>query len=45
MNTSRAALNILLNLDNTSATLNMIESTTKAVGKRLQLDLVEENDE
>ncbi len=41
MNTSRAALNRLLDPENASVTLNTIERAARVVGKRLQLDLVD----
>jgi len=41
MNTSRAALNRLLDPLNTSVTLNTIERAARVVGKRLQLELVD----
>lgn len=46
MNTSRATIDRLLDPDNTSVTLNTIGRAARAVGKRLQLNLVaEEKDE
>ncbi|AOY78997.1 XRE family transcriptional regulator [Moorena producens JHB] len=41
MKTSRAALDSLLDPNNTSVTLNTIERAANALGKRLQLQLVD----
>lgn len=41
MKTSRAALDRLLDPNNTSVTLNTIERAANALGKRLQLQLVD----
>ncbi|MCU0533572.1 MAG: helix-turn-helix domain-containing protein [Hydrococcus sp. Prado102] len=41
MKTSRAALNRLLDPLNTSVTLNTIERAARAIGKQLQLELVD----
>ena len=40
MNTSRAVVNRLLNPDNSSLTLNTLESATQALGKRLSIAIV-----
>ena len=40
MNTSRAVVNRLLNPDNSSLTLNTLESATNALGKRLSISLI-----
>ena len=40
MHTSRAVVNRLLNPDNSSLTLNTIESATHALGKRLNISIV-----
>jgi predicted XRE-type DNA-binding protein len=40
MNTSRAVVNRLLNPDNSSLTLNTLESATAALGKRLTISIV-----
>ena len=45
MKTSRAALNRLLDPENTSVTLNTMERAARAIGKRLQLDLVDGKNE
>lgn len=45
MKTSRAALNRLLDPLNTSVTLNTIERAARAIGKQLQLELVDEGSE
>ena len=40
MDTSRAVVNRLLNPDNSSLTLNTLESATDALGKRLNISIV-----
>jgi antitoxin HicB len=45
MKTSRAALNRLLDPLNTSVTLNTIERAARAIGKQLQLELVDAGSE
>ena len=40
MNTSRAVVSRLLNPDNSSLTLNTLESATLALGKRLSISIV-----
>ena len=40
MNTSRAVVSRLLNPDNSSLTLNTLESATFALGKRLSISIV-----
>jgi predicted XRE-type DNA-binding protein len=40
MNTSRAVVNRLLNPDNSSLTLNTLESASAALGKKLSISLV-----
>ncbi|MDJ0719564.1 MAG: helix-turn-helix transcriptional regulator [Prochloraceae cyanobacterium] len=45
MKTSRAALNRLMDPENTSVSLNTIERAAKALDKKLQLNLVDRNNE
>lgn len=40
MNTSRAVVNRLLNPDNSSLTLQTLESATNVLGKRLNISIV-----
>ncbi len=40
MNTSRAVVNRLLSPDNSSLTLNTLESATNALGKRLNIEII-----
>ena len=41
MNTSRAVVNRLLNPDNSSLTLSTLESATHALGKRLNISIIQ----
>lgn len=40
MKTSRSALDRLLNPENTSVTLNTLDSAARAIGRRLRIELV-----